>query len=115
MGLEDDTEISWVENLHIYAIHLSARDVNFACTMIQVGNLLRILKMGIPPFNHFTPQSLGYIIIIRAPSYVFWKMTVTQNHSPTLLCPPWEKILFQVIQKSKVLNLRCKKVCQYCE
>ena len=77
MGLEDDTEISWVENLHIYAIPLCA------CTMIQDGNLLRILKMGIPPFNHFTPQSLGYIIIIRAPSYVFLehdRYTESQPH-----------------------------------
>ena len=27
----------------------------------------------------------------------------------------WKKFLFQVIQKSNALNLRCKKVCQYCK
>ena len=26
-----------------------------------------------------------------------------------------QKFLFHVIQKSKVLNLKCKKVCQYCQ
>ena len=42
----------------------------------------------------------------------------TGAHSsiPTLLYSPWEKkFLFKVIQKSAVLNLRCKKVCQNCK
>ena len=38
-----------------------------------------------------------------------------QSNISTLLYSPWEKILFQVIQKSKVCNLRYKQVCQYCK
>ena len=53
-------------------------------------------------------------------NWLYWTGKMGSSNSahstllPTLLYSPWRKIKSKILQKSKVVNLRCQRVGQYC-